>query len=191
MRRKLLYVIGGLAVLLAIGAYLQMTADTGEKRTEMSHHIWALKAKLERNSHDEAAMSELRAILRSNWPFAKVKTCVVLEELGPKATPFIDDLIRELDSKDHAVQREAAMALGTVAVGTDRAVMPLVKQLSSNWDVSTFSARSLGQIGIHAKDAIPALEVAANGDREWMKEPARKSLEAIKDAIAKQESNKN
>ena len=125
-------------------------------------------------------MNELVRYLNGTWSFARTCACVAIGDLGPSARGAIPDLIRALNCGNGYVEREAAIALGKVAIGIPDAVQPLMSRLSENSEVAYFSAEALGKIGRPAFIAIPALEKAAESQNESMRYLATNALISLK-----------
>jgi HEAT repeat protein len=143
--------------------------------------IQELRSRVQRNPQDKEALNAMIAFLNGDWPFARTYACHTLGELGSLARPSVDDLLRALNSEDPYLEREAAIALGKVTVGTPDAVPALIEKLQQGGDdAGWFAAESLGKIGEPAMVSIPALEVAAQSTDKVMASSARKALDRLK-----------
>jgi hypothetical protein len=155
--------------------------ETLGDRRDVAAHLQMLKRRVEHDPQDTGALDEIRSILHGKWSFARTYSCGVLGELGTKARPAIPDLVEALNSGDGYVEREAALALGKVAVGDPRPVPALIDKLTQQRsDAAWFSAESLGNIGGPAVLAIPALERATASQSKPLRESAEEALSKLK-----------
>jgi HEAT repeat protein len=163
--------------IVAAAIVFWMDLETVADRERVALHLQDLARRIENDPTDSGALDEIREILNGNWSFARTYACTTLVKLGPKATAATPDLIQALNSGDPFVEREAARALGTVAVGRPEAVGPLIEKLVyDDDDVGWFAARSLGDIGMPARRAIPFLERAAESANRLMADEAKDAL---------------
>jgi hypothetical protein len=80
------------------------------------------------------------------------------------------------------VEREAALALGEVAIGRADAVGPLIEKLRDvEDDAAWFSAEALGKIGVPSSPAISALEKASRSPNDIMADNAARALKDLKE----------
>ncbi len=178
-RAKMGAILIASATLLAFGEY--MNIDTATKRKDICRFLNDRAACVNADRSDSRSLEEIIGVLNGNWSFARTNAAVVLGNLGQKAKPAIPDLIRALNCGDGFVEREAAIALGKVSRGMPDTVDGLSQKLSSDWDVSIFSAEALGEIGAPAIVAIPALKavVATPGYRRRLAEVASRSIRKL------------
>ncbi|HTQ37398.1 MAG TPA: HEAT repeat domain-containing protein [Pirellulales bacterium] len=145
-----------------------------------------LRQEFQKNPNNREALDEIVDYLNGNWAFTRQYAAGTLGQLGPLAKPAVPDLIRALNCGEGVVEREAAIALGTVSVGMPDAVDSLRRKvLESKTDAALFAAESLGEIGKPALVAIPDLEEAAKSPVSALAEDAQKALEklnAVKEA---------
>jgi HEAT repeat protein len=177
--RAILIVVVAGALMLLVLFWLNM--DTLEKRHYLAEHIQDLKRQVQQDPTNVQALDEITAALNGNWAFARTYAAVTLGQLGPLARRATPDLIRSLDSGDDFVEREAARALGEVAVGMPEAVEPLRKKVRQfKNDAAWFAAESLGSIGEPALVAIPDLEEAAKSPVPNMSHLAQRGLAKLR-----------
>jgi HEAT repeat protein len=181
MRKScLVSVLAVFGLFAAAIVFLRMQIELPSDREAIADHLQELGAQVRRNPTDRRALDELKEILNRGSSFARTYACGVLRDLGPLATSAIPDLIRALNCGDGYVEREAALALGTVAVGDARPVPALIEKLKQeDDDAAWFSADALGNIGEPALPAIPALERALNSKWDLMASSARHALEKL------------
>lgn len=176
---RLLLVVLAFCV-IAGGVYVRQRIETPGDRRAIAARLRELGDRVEKNPNDTHALDEIRTILNGHWSFARTYACTVLRELGTKAKPLTTDLVAALDCGDRFVEREAARALGTVAVGDPQPVPALIRKLSEDGrDSAWFSAEALGNIGTPALPAIPALEKAAMSKWDSMATSAKKALDTL------------
>jgi HEAT repeat protein len=181
MKRSWLVAAIFLCCIVAGGVYVRQHIETLGDRRAIADRLRELGANVQKNPNDAQALDELKAVLNGKWSFARTYACTVLKNLGPKAEPLTVDLIGALNCGDMFVEREAARALGTVAVGDPRPVPALIRKLSEDdRDVAWFSAEALGNIGVPAIPAIPALENAAMSKWDSMAYHAKEALRKLK-----------
>jgi hypothetical protein len=175
--------IVGLATIAitTLALFIYMNTETAGSRKDICRFLDDRAVRIKIDHGDARSLIEIIDVLNGNWSFARTHAAVTLGDLGDKAKPAIPDLIRALDCGDHFVEREAAIALGKVSRGMPDAVDALSKKLSSDWDVSIFSAEALGEIGAPAVVALPLLrELAANpGYRPELGEMASNAIRKL------------
>jgi HEAT repeat protein len=91
----------------------------------------------------------------------------------------VEELVKNLGSKDSDVRRAAAKSLGEIGMEAKPALPALVKALKDDDKfVRRFSAQSIGELGVEGKTAVPALTAA-------LKDPAKEVVDAATTALVK------
>jgi HEAT repeat protein len=174
------------SLLIALGlvttyCFIRQHVETSGDRKAVASRLRALADNVRRNPNDTRSLQKIVAVLNGKWSFARTYACGVLGELGPLAQPAVPDLIRALDSGDRYVEREAARALGEVAIGMHEPVEPLRQKLvCEDIDVGYFSAEALGKIGEPALVALPDLERAAQSRHKSMSYDATEAVDRLR-----------
>ncbi|MBX7071704.1 MAG: HEAT repeat domain-containing protein [Pirellulales bacterium] len=177
-RRTLLTLI--LAAIVG-GVILRQCVETRGDRERVAQRLQKLSAEFENNPTNTAPLDEITDVIHGRWSFARTYACTELRRLGQRANVAVPDLISALDCGDRFVEREAARALQTVAIGDPRPVAALTRKLAvDSRDAAWFSAEALGNIGAPALVAIPALEAASQSPWECMSYSAREALEKLR-----------
>jgi hypothetical protein len=167
--------------LIAAIAYLFIyKVDSTWRRHRTAHRLSALEvdARYDPNAIDEI----LRYLDDETYKFGQVYACGVLRDLTPARKDVIDALIKTLNSGKRGLESEAAKTLGAFGVNASPAIESLVRKLEPPWvdDAAHYSAEALGEIGLPATVAIPALERAAQSENPILRYQALKSLERLK-----------
>lgn len=169
------------AIVVGLIWYGRHHTETLGDRQKIALHLQVLKKKVQENPADKESLNEIIKVLNGNWPFARTYAVGMLRELGPLASSAIPDLILALNCGDRYVEREAARALGAVAIGRAEPVPALIKKMQNEHrDSAWFSAESLGSIGEPALVAIDALEKAAKSSDSRMADSAQKALKRLR-----------
>jgi len=166
--------------LVTVGIFMSRQTETVGDRKAISAHLRSLGEAFQADPTDSRPLDKIRTVLNGEWSFARTYACGVLSELGGLARPAVPDLVRALNCGDGPVEREAARALGDVAIGDPRPVPALMAKLSNEEDdVAWFSAEALGKIGSPAIQAIPALEKASASPNASMRHAAEDALRRL------------
>jgi HEAT repeat protein len=103
-----------------------------------------------------------------------------LARIGPAAQAAVPELVRALESEDHARRWRAARTLGRIGPAAEPATAALTKALADPSSVvRAHAARALGRIGPGAKPAAPALQRATGDREEGVRDEARRALERL------------
>jgi len=96
---------------------------------------------------------------------AKIITVAALGEIGENAAPAIPYLTKLLNNKNQDINIIAIHTLGEIG---EAAIPALIKALNTNknWQVRYIAADTLGQMGAKAKNAIPALRITREKDKD-------------------------
>src|ERR1700730_8032140 len=91
----------------------------------------------------------------------------------------VEELIKNLGSKDSDVRRAAAKSLGEIGMEANPPLLARVKALRNDDKfVRRFSAQSIGELGVEGKVAVPALTAA-------LKDSAKEVVDAATTALVK------
>jgi HEAT repeat protein len=154
------------------------TAAEGKR---VAARLRELRDQVRSDPKNDEALDEIIGTLNGDWYFSRQYAAGILGELGPLAKRAIPDLVRALNCGEGVVEREAAIALGSVAVGVPDAVEPLRQKMREfKSDAAWFAADSLGDIGQAAVVAIPDLETAARSPVSNMAASANRALAKLR-----------
>jgi HEAT repeat protein len=152
----------------------------------------ALVGKVRQNPSDSAALLELASYAdRENYwdrtqMFAQVRSLARTFLVTPEAqmvfeTTLLPAFKKGLGDSDPYVRREAALAareFGPLAVGVIPELIKVMREHPSE-DASWFAAEALGNMGSQAREAIPALQVAAKEGSASLQDEARNAIQKI------------
>lgn len=118
----------------------------------------------------------------------------LLERAGGAAAALVPRLLAAARASSGLLRERAIDCLGAAAPGDPDVVAFLVAALGSadvrwscsgGWHVPAAAARALGRVGSAARDALPALRVAAaDDDDSWLHRCAAEAISAIEAAMA-------
>ncbi len=117
----------------------------------------------------EIAVPPMRELLKDEtmcyW------ACVVLRDMGEKASPAVPELIEVLSHKEPEVRMQALMALGAIGAAAAPAVPAIVKALESDeFDAVRFTAAfALGAVNSKEAEETKALVAAARSDKPMLR----------------------
>lgn len=125
---------------------------------------------------DEKVIRTLREGLQCTSPFARFHAVAGLCSMG-KAVPELFDEVAELARNRGELRYSVAAHVGNFGP----VAIPLLIDLLNDQeiDIRKHAAHSLGKIGLDARQALPALQRAAEDSSERVKEAARKALSQI------------
>jgi len=104
----------------------------------------------------------------------------VLEILGPRAEPALDQIIELLDSKDHTVRANVARILGAHGKQASKVVPALRRLLQDDRVlVRVRAAEAIGQFGNDAIEAADDLRQLSKDDYQWVRQASARALAAI------------
>jgi HEAT repeat protein len=171
-------VVGVFVSVCVLLYFVSLEFDTKWKRQQTSKHLSLLG---QRASVDPKAIDEIIKYLDSDYEFGQMYACTVLREIAPKRQDVLEALISKLEFARPSVQSEAALAIGALGEYSAPAVELLMKKLNpQNRRTAWFSAEALGNIGLPANAAIPALERAKkHSGVENMRDAASRALEKL------------
>lgn len=115
-----------------------------------------------------AAVPELAKALSDSNPRVRDLAAVALQAIGPEATPAVPELIRALGDPVAYVRCPAADALAAIGPSARSAVLPLANRLlvkDEKFYILRSVATALGNIGVDARSALPALRQAHENPR--------------------------
>jgi hypothetical protein len=111
-----------------------------------------------------AALPALGKALSDSNPRVRGLAALALKAMGPSAAPDVPELIVALSDPVVYVRAPVADALGAIGSAARMAVHPLAERLLAKDEqaglVLSSIATALGDIGLEAKDALPALQQA-------------------------------
>ena len=110
-----------------------------------------------------AAVPALAKALSDSDPHVRDLAALALKAMGPTAAPALPELIAALSDPVAYVRAPVADALGAIGPAAGMAVHPLAERLLAKDEqglVLNSVASALGNIGLEAKDALPALQQA-------------------------------
>ena len=157
------------AALRAIGAFGEDAGPAaGEVATALgdpdsqvrSAAAWALS---QIGPKAAAALPALAKALSDSDPRVRELAALALKAMGPAAAPAVHELIAALNDSVAYVRVPVADALGAIGPAARMAVHPLAERLLAEGEqglVLSSIATALGDIGLEAKDALPALQRA-------------------------------
>jgi HEAT repeat protein len=106
--------------------------------------------------------------LSDSSPQVRDLAALALKAMGPTAAPAVPELIAALSDPVAYVRAPVADALGAIGPAAGAAVHPLAERLLAKDEqglVLSSIASALGDIGLQAKDALPALQQALSTRR--------------------------
>jgi len=157
------------AALRALGAFGESaTPAVGEVAAALNDHdsqvrsaaAWALS---QIGPKGAAAVPALAKALSDSDPHVRDLAALALKAMGPAAAPALPELIGALSDPVAYVRAPVADALGAMGPAARAAVQPLAERLLAKDEqglVLSSIATALGDIGLQAKDALPALQQA-------------------------------
>ncbi|MGA2034356.1 MAG: HEAT repeat domain-containing protein [Thermoguttaceae bacterium] len=133
------------------------------------------------------ALKVLAALLDHEDAYTRRRAVEAIGRLGATAAPVESALIEARDhDPDLGVRRAAVTALHQVnlprvaAEALEQAsaeVQQLAEKLQSDDEfAATAAAKTLGQMGVVAKDAVPSLALALRAKNKWLREAAARAL---------------
>lgn len=159
--------------------------DTNRARIADADRMQALKQEY-LDTGQITALLELERIAMESDSFRRGYAISTIGSIGPKAVHAVPVLIQALNSKDHSVERAAALALGPVSVGSDLAVEALVEKLKYeevDSDIAWFCAESLGIIGAPAKGSLTLLRQLSSSTNQSMTDSSKSAVEKIEESL--------
>jgi len=178
-RRKLLYIIASCLIwVIAIGGCARnamiIHQEYAEKKKQKAEYQARLHGETELSPHLKAMsvnelLDSLKGLENNDWLDRRERQRAI-REMGDAAIP---ELIQTLKNSEEARTRlEAAIVLGTIGAGAERAVPALISALEdSDKKVRHDAVVTLGKIGPAAHAAIPFLVAAMKeneGDQEHL-----------------------
>ncbi len=124
---------------------------------------------------------DILALLEDENPRIRSQAAYGLGYIGPPARVSMQKLVHlfEKDTKPF-VRYAAVQALGGVTRGTDEAVPLLIRALSDSYlPCRQIAARTLGELGPVARDAVPALEALEQKGNASFRQVATEALKKI------------
>jgi HEAT repeat protein len=125
-------------------------------------------------------MPAYRRLLHAPDCDMKVSAATVISEYATPAEVLEAALACRKDEGDWETARDARKLMAQVA--KDRAAIPvIVERLEGDraWDVREWAARALGDLGLAAKSAAPALQAALDDPDERVRAAAEKALARV------------
>ena len=146
-------------------------------RQAMFKHVWDwhhgnTTANTEANgASGDATMSELMAALSDSEESVCLRASYQLAAFGTRAIP---DFVALLEEESYVVRRNVCHALSAIGAPS---VEPLIHALGAqNWWPRDSAAEVLGDIGLGAQEAVPALMRAANDESDAVRSHAAEAL---------------
>jgi HEAT repeat protein len=128
-------------------------ADIGRKAAEVHADIWR---------DASSVVPTLVEILQERDGTRSAKAAEVLGAIGPEAAAAVPALVDALKDRDRYIAARAARALGRIGQNQDEAARVAARIVADetneeDWGDRTAAAEALGQLGLHAEFALPAL----------------------------------
>ena len=134
-----------------------------------------------------SAVGALLPLLSHPDAFTRRRAVEALGRIGPPAKQAVAALTKARDKdRDQAVQRAARVALHQINLPelaaqsfkqAPKEVRDLIGKLQSGDDFAAVAAaKSLGDMGVRADDAVPALALSLRNKSKWIREAAAKAL---------------
>src|SRR5262249_30376456 len=172
--KRLLFLAGGLLVMVIAGITLVLAQDTGQAKDPPAKAVPGLVKDLKDGDAGKrraaalalaalgvdahAAVAPLGEALKDDKAEVREAAALALGSMGPEARPAIPALATALKDSQTSVRQAAAVSLGNI--GSVRSVLPSL--LAAFKDKKHAGARqaiafAIGSMGTEAKEAVPTL----------------------------------
>jgi HEAT repeat protein len=169
---------------------------TGEKPMTVPVVLEALRAQDYRNRsrgvmilrtmrpEPKDALPTLMLLLKNQDRLVLYYTAELLEDFGPAAKSAVPALEKLLNHRHLSVRWRAGYSLAGITGKKDKLVAVLTGDLSGQlYFDHAAAARKLGELGKHARSAIPKLEKLLKDKNEHVRKAAAKALKRIKGSL--------